>query len=129
MLPEPGRTGSALLKVSVLPDRVGAWVTSLGAIARELGITARYEAFAGHGIIFARLTGGEDTLASAIEPLRAAAGPVPQQGSLVVWDAPAALTRRVDVWGPSPALEVMRRVKGAFDPRAAFNPGRFIGRI
>ena len=48
-------------------------------------------------------------------------------GSAVVVDAPAAVKDAVDVWGPVPALDLMRRVKDQFDPDHRLAPGRFVG--
>jgi glycolate oxidase FAD binding subunit len=50
-------------------------------------------------------------------------------GSAVVVDAPAAVKAAVDVWGPIPALDLMRRVKDQFDPDHRLAPGRFVGGI
>ncbi|MGH3351630.1 MAG: FAD-binding oxidoreductase [Nocardioides sp.] len=50
-------------------------------------------------------------------------------GSVVVLDAPAAVKESVDVWGPVPALDLMRRVKNEFDPDHRLSPGRFVGGI
>ncbi len=50
-------------------------------------------------------------------------------GSVVVVDAPAAVKDAVDVWGPVPALDLMRRVKDQFDPDHRLAPGRFVGGI
>ena len=50
-------------------------------------------------------------------------------GSVVVVDAPAAMKATVDVWGPVPALDLMRRVKDQFDPEHRLAPGRFVGGI
>ena len=50
-------------------------------------------------------------------------------GSVVVLDAPAAVKAAVDVWGPVPGLDLMRRVKDQFDPDARSRPGRFVGGI
>jgi glycolate oxidase FAD binding subunit len=49
-------------------------------------------------------------------------------GHAVVEDAPAAL--RADPWGPPPpGLEIMRRLKTAFDPAGVLNPGLMPGGI
>ena len=48
-------------------------------------------------------------------------------GSLIVTRAPAELKRRIDVWGETEALPLMRRLKEEFDPKRTLSPGRFIG--
>jgi glycolate oxidase FAD binding subunit len=50
-------------------------------------------------------------------------------GSLVVVDGPEEVKRAVDVWGPVPALDLMRRVKDRLDPDHRLAPGRFVGGI
>jgi FAD/FMN-containing dehydrogenase len=36
----------------------------------------------------------------------------------------------LSVWGPAPAsIALMREVKGKFDPKRVFNPGRFVDGI
>ncbi|MDP9795402.1 glycolate oxidase FAD binding subunit [Catenuloplanes nepalensis] len=50
-------------------------------------------------------------------------------GGAIVLDAPAAVRDAVDVWGPVPALDLMRRVKAQFDPAHRLSPGRFVGGI
>jgi glycolate oxidase FAD binding subunit len=41
--------------------------------------------------------------------------------------APPDLVREVGAWGTPPAtLEVMQRIKDAFDPGHVLNPGRFV---
>ena len=50
-------------------------------------------------------------------------------GSAVVLDAPGAVKEQLDVWGPVPALDLMRRVKHEFDPDHRLSPGRFVGGI
>jgi glycolate oxidase FAD binding subunit len=48
-------------------------------------------------------------------------------GSLVLLAAPDDVKRKVGAWGTPPAtLEVMRRLKNAFDPDHILNPGRFV---
>ncbi|HET8853774.1 MAG TPA: FAD-linked oxidase C-terminal domain-containing protein, partial [Ktedonobacteraceae bacterium] len=95
--------------------------------AQQTDLTISWRAHAGHGLVFARVTGDEDALATAVVQLRSAAAA--GQGSLVVIDAPPALASKVDVWGSLPAqtLEVMRRLKVRFDPNYILNPGRFVG--
>ncbi len=43
--------------------------------------------------------------------------------------APPEVKAAVDVWGPVPALDLMRRVKDQFDPEHRLSPGRFVGGI
>ena len=48
-------------------------------------------------------------------------------GSLVLMAAPDEVKEKVGAWGsPPPTLEVMRRLKGAFDPKHILNPGRYV---
>jgi glycolate oxidase FAD binding subunit len=49
------------------------------------------------------------------------------QGSLVLMAAPGGVVAELGAWGtPPPTLEVMRRIKQAFDPHGVLNPGRFV---
>ena len=48
---------------------------------------------------------------------------------MVVLDAPAAVKKALDVWGPVRGLDLMRRVKDQFDPTHRLAPGRFVGGI
>jgi glycolate oxidase FAD binding subunit len=50
-------------------------------------------------------------------------------GHAVVRTAPERVRERLDVWGPVPALGLMRRVKDQFDPEHRLSPGRFAGGI
>jgi glycolate oxidase FAD binding subunit len=116
-----------VLKASVLLTEVGPWLASLQETIRQAKLSARWRAHAGHGLIFVRLSGDDAALVTAIETLRQVA--TRRQGSLVVLEALPPLLRQVDVWGTSPALEVMQRLKARFDPSATLNPGRFVGGI
>jgi glycolate oxidase FAD binding subunit len=124
---ESGAETTLLLKASVLLTEVKHWLESLQSTTQSAHLSSRWRAHVGHGIIFVRLSGAGAALVSALEALRQAA--TSRQGSLVVLEAPPALLRQVDVWGTSPALEVMRRLKARFDPQGTLNPGRFIGGI
>ncbi|MBW8483570.1 FAD-binding oxidoreductase [Actinomadura parmotrematis] len=50
-------------------------------------------------------------------------------GGAVVRTGPARVMQGPDVWGPLPALPLMRRVKDQFDPGHRLSPGRFAGGI
>ncbi|HKY08338.1 MAG TPA: FAD-binding oxidoreductase, partial [Candidatus Binatia bacterium] len=69
-------------------------------------------------------------------PVRAAIGVFPKIESLarqrgghaVVFSAPAALKRGINVWGTAPQIfPFMRDIKRQFDPHELLNPGRFVG--
>jgi glycolate dehydrogenase FAD-binding subunit len=92
------------------------------AAAHDLGATVRGSA--GTGVLYAAVTERE---VEAVRRLREVCAQ--QQGTAVVLDAPPAVKQDVDVWGPVPALELMRRVKDQFDPERLLSPGRFVGGI
>jgi glycolate oxidase FAD binding subunit len=50
-------------------------------------------------------------------------------GSAVLSCAPAHRKIGLDIWGPVPALSLMRRLKDQFDPEHRLAPGRFVGGI
>jgi len=51
-------------------------------------------------------------------------------GALVVEQYPNGFDAERDVWGaPGDALEAMRRLKAAWDPKGVLSPGRFVGGI
>jgi glycolate oxidase FAD binding subunit len=74
-----------------------------------------------------RATAGR-TGSPAGEAASPASGP-PSRGSAVVLHAPAEVRAAVDMWGPVPALGLMRAVKNQFDPEHRMAPGRFGGGI
>jgi glycolate oxidase FAD binding subunit len=118
---------SMLLKASVLPSEVGAWLERRAVEAGQHELAIRGRVHAGHGIIDTRLSGVPGGMLAVLDALRQ--GTLARRSSLVVQDAPPGLLSEVDVWGATPALEVMRRVKGQFDPNGTLNPGRFVGGI
>ena len=116
---------SLALKVSLLPTEVAHWLTQMQQVCTRQQVQATWHAHAGHGLVFTQLTGDDASLLSAVHELRQAA--LAHQGSLVVTDAPTQLAQQIDVWGPVPALDVMRNLKARFDPNNTLNPGRFVG--
>ena len=95
--------------------------------AAEVGADVRGSA--GTGVVHASLPPGTDPeqVAAAVARLRSVCSR--HLGSAVVVDAPAAVKRAVDVWGPVAALDLMHRVKDQFDPDHRLAPGRFVGGI
>jgi glycolate oxidase FAD binding subunit len=111
------------------PGEIGVKVTcalsgvpAVLAAAREAGVAVRGSA--GVGVLYAAVPAEAH---HAVEPLRAAAHAA--GGHAVVLTAPDAVRDELDLWGPVPGLELMRRVKARFDPDARLAPGRFVGGI
>jgi glycolate oxidase FAD binding subunit len=83
---------------------------------------------AGAGVIFIGLAPeAPDAVAAEVRAVRAACAAA--GGSAVVLRCPPEIAAAVDVWGPVPGLELMRRVKSEFDPARRLSPGRFVGGI
>lgn len=80
---------------------------------------------AGAGVLYAAPGTDPDPIDDTLARLRAAA----LGGSVIVLDAPRDVRASTDIWGPVPALAVMRRVKDQFDPDHRLAPGRFVGGI
>ncbi|GAB3663166.1 FAD-binding oxidoreductase [Nocardioides korecus] len=96
-------------------------------LAAAQGSRVHLRGSAGSGVVYGAIEAGtpvEDVVAT-VRRLRAACGA--RGGAAVVVDAPAAVKGAVDLWGPVPALDLMRRVKDQFDPDHRLSPGRFVG--
>jgi glycolate oxidase FAD binding subunit len=116
----PWSTEQTALKLTCVLSGVG----DVLAAAREVGASVRGSA--GTGVLYAAVA-DPSRVPAALERLRAVC--TGHQGSAVVLDAPASVKRSVDVWGPVPAIDLMRRVKDRFDPDHRLSPGRFVGGI
>jgi glycolate oxidase FAD binding subunit len=96
-------------------------------LAAAADVGARVRGSAGAGVLYAALPASEAEAAAALARLRGTCAA--HGGSAVVLEAPPALEQALDVWGPVPALDLMRRVKDQFDPDHRLSPGRFVGGI
>ncbi|SEG60993.1 glycolate oxidase FAD binding subunit [Thermomonospora echinospora] len=117
--------GSTLVEVTAPP-------TALPRIVAELAeggcAGAVLRGSAGVGGWHVGLEAGEPpAVAGPLARLRRVLAPLP--GGAVVRYAPEAVREEIDLWGPVPALPLMRRVKDQFDPGHRLSPGRFAGGI
>lgn len=124
---------ATIFKISALPSQLGRLLGALEQTVERQGLP--FVALArGVGTTYlALLPSGTGSV--AIERLADVCAQV-FDGALslgehatIPW-CPAALKRRVSVWGPPRNdTELMRRVKQVFDPRGTLSPGRFYGDI
>jgi glycolate oxidase FAD binding subunit len=116
------------IKVTASLTGVGPVLASAHALASEHGVDLAVTASAA-GVL--HVGAGPDAdpaaIAALVDGLRAAAAPF--GGSVTVLTAPAAVRALVDLWGPVPGLDLMRRLKRELDPRGLLSPGRFVGGI
>lgn len=120
-----GDDRATALKVTCRLSAVGEVLTA----TRALDVPLHLRGSAGAGVLYGAIPPGPgpEAAAAAVAYLRAVA--VRSGGALVVLDAPASVKAAVDLWGPVPALALMRRVKDQFDPDRRLSPGRFVGGI
>jgi glycolate dehydrogenase FAD-binding subunit len=106
------------------PGEIGLKITcALSGLSAVLAAAGpRVRGSAGVGVLYAVADRADD-----VARLREVAAR--HDGTVVVVDAPADVKASVDVWGPVPALDLMRRVKREFDPDRRLSPGRFVGGI
>jgi glycolate oxidase FAD binding subunit len=93
----------------------------LRRILESLPGDAQWWASPGVGVAHWSVTTGADSVRGARAAVEAS------RGTLVVMAAPPDFVREVGAWGTPPAtLDIMRRLKKAFDPEGILNPGRFV---
>jgi glycolate oxidase FAD binding subunit len=119
--------GPVTFKVTTPPGSVAALLVLLRALAGEHQVWPAVRGSAGVGALFVGFAGDEAAgpLAAFLSGVRA--GCARRGGSATVLRAPAPVKASLDVWGPVPGLDLMRRVKRQFDPDGRLAPGRFVG--
>jgi glycolate oxidase FAD binding subunit len=121
--------GPVTLKLTMVISGVVAVVDRASSLARDYAMDARLAGSAGAGVLYMGLPADvpAEVLKIMLEDLRSVCARF--GGHAVLLRAPAALKASVDVWGPVPGIELMRRVKEQFDPGRRLAPGRFVGGI
>ena len=121
--------GPVTLKLTTVLSALPDLAARAGEACTALGLTATLRGSAGVGVVYLGLAASTERgpLASLLAELRRAVGP--GQGHATLLRAPAATKAGLDIWGPVPGLELMKRVKQRFDPGRLLAPGRFVGGI
>lgn len=113
---------------------LGMLATALEALLEFCGPQTSVRGSAGSGILHARvpdeLAADATVLAERVAAVRSRLAAEPGHGgTCVILAAPAPLRDGLDMWGPVPGLDLMRRVKRQFDPDGRLAAGRFVGGI
>lgn len=121
----PGDTG---IKLTAEIAGLGRLLDTVTQAADRGGVTVTVRGSAA-GVLYAGVPAGTDpgAVARLVSALRA--GAPAYGGSVVVLTAPPPVRAVVDLWGPVPAIGLMRRVKARLDPDHRLSPGRFAGGI
>lgn len=111
--------GTTLIDITAPPPALRDLLAVLGP-----DIAATWSG-SGHGHVGLPAESPPDAVADVLGRLRDVLGGY--RGGAVVRYAPSEVRDTIDVWGPVPALTLMRRVKDQFDPDHRLSPGRFVG--
>lgn len=128
-----GGDGQTAVRAVALPSELPGVAADLAAAAADAGVTATLTSQAGLGLHDA-VVGGATERAHADCVRRWREGVVARGGTVVVRDRPHGVPDPAGVWdpltvwgGPPAGLDLMRRVKTAFDPTGRCAPGRHVG--
>jgi len=130
----PAVAAGTLLRIAFPAGALALVLDAVDQAGAELNPVVRGSA--GAGVIEAGLDAAAppDAVATFVADLRRHVAVAPAwgdvgAGSVTVVRAPDEVRRAVDMWGPVPALGLMRAVKDQFDPGHVMSPGRFAGGI
>jgi glycolate oxidase FAD binding subunit len=118
----PWSPADAGLKLTMPLSRVPVVLQAILDIRERYAVAMAVRGSIGTGVLYAGLP-PSGAVAAVVADLRSVCE------SVVVLTAPASIRDNLDLWGPVPGLELMRRVKAQFDPAGRFAAGRFVGGI
>jgi glycolate oxidase FAD binding subunit len=137
-----GRDDGTVIQIGFWAAALPGVLDAVDAVAQAAGLDPGVGGSAAAGVLHAAvpgsaapsavaefLTGLRDRLACGTGPGYTGGEGPPARASAVVLRAPAAVQDLVDMWGPVPALSLMRALKDQFDPAHLMAPGRFAGGI
>ena len=137
-----GRDSATVIQIGFWAAALPGVLAAVDTAARAAGLDPAVTGSAAAGVLHAAVPGSagpeavagflaglRERLAADLEPGFAGGEGPPARSSAVVVRAPAAVRDQVDMWGPVPALSLMRALKNQFDPRHLMAPGRFAGGI
>lgn len=128
-----GNGEEIMVKCSVLYRSTAATARRIEELGQSLGARTSLFCNAGDSVLYGRYrweNGSPATgeLQNGLTTLRNHCSSF--GGHSVVERARPDVKAGLDVWGyQAPALRIMRRIKGEFDPKSLLNPGRFVGGI
>jgi len=117
---------TAIAKLSVLPTQIAATVRELEKVLGPSSLDWQL-AMQATGIGWLGISNATESMKAILQELRRFVEN--NGGFLVLLRKPPGL-ESLDAWGgPGDAIDVMRALKRELDPKAALNPGRFVGGI
>lgn len=117
----------AVMKVAALPSEIGKAIEVVRVFCMEHELRLCWSTDAVAGTAWLRVMGGDGDMEHFGAGLRALQEMLARRwrNSVVLGCAPA-LKPRLSLWGADPqGLDLMRALKGKFDPIGILNPGRF----
>jgi glycolate oxidase FAD binding subunit len=137
-----GRAAGTVIQIGFWAAALPGVLHAVDAAGRSAGLDPALAGSAAAGVLHAAVPGSaapeavagflaglRDRLARDLVAGYADGEGPPARASAVVVQAPAAVQDLVDMWGPAPALSLMRALKDQFDPGHLMAPGRFAGGI
>lgn len=114
-------------RIDTLPSNLGLILQEIHEVAAGKSLKAGVHTRAGNGVVYLYFSShpDPDSIIIAISELREFLSGF---GILVIENAPLQVKKTVDVWGEPPnGFDLMKKIKGQFDPNCILNPGRFVG--